>query len=158
LLRTFCHTSTGPREMMINRTFTRSNEPCSSVGMGAKKSPCPSVTFPGRLSVGRNCSDEMSKPWNVYVGCCCAISMGQIPVPVPMSAMRAFGGSLEVTDGCRRYPILRVQILCCLRRRFCSSEARPSQYGSEEAGVLGGVSSAMVGGFMFAWTSVVQKE
>lgn len=37
-----------------------------------------------------------------------------------------------------------VQILCCLRRRFCSSEARPSQYGSEEAEVCGGVGWAIL--------------
>lgn len=40
--------------------------------------------------------------------------------------------------------MLLVHIVCCLSRRFCSSEARPSQYGSDEAGRCGGVGCAMV--------------
>jgi hypothetical protein len=57
----------------------------------------------GRDSAGRNCSDEMSKPWKEYVGGeDWDISIGHMPVPVPMSAMRALSGSLEETDGCRR--------------------------------------------------------
>lgn len=42
--------------------------------------------------------------------------------------------------------MLCVHVVCCLSRRFCSSEARPSQYGSgDEVDVRGGVASAMVG-------------
>lgn len=42
--------------------------------------------------------------------------------------------------------MLRVQIVCWFRRRFCSSEARPSQYGSgEEEDGWESVGCAMVG-------------
>jgi hypothetical protein len=52
-------------------------------------------TFDGKESEGRNCSEEMSKPWNVWVlGEMAARSLSQIPVPVATSAMRALDGSL----------------------------------------------------------------
>jgi hypothetical protein len=42
--------------------------------------------------------------------------------------------------------MLRVHIVCCFKRRFCSSEARPSQYGSwEEVDVRGGVGCVIFG-------------
>ena len=42
----------------------------------------------------------------------------------------------------------RVHIVCCLSRRFCSSDARPNQYGSEdEADVRGTVDCAIMEDF-----------
>lgn len=93
-------------EMMISRMFTRSKVPWSSEGMGFLKSRKPRETFSGRDSVGRNCSEEMSKPWKVWVGGEMeARSRSQTPVPVATSAIRAFSGSLEAMEGCSEYPI-----------------------------------------------------
>jgi hypothetical protein len=89
--------------MMIKRTFTRSNVPCNSSGMGFLKSRKPRETFSGSDSVGRYCSEEMSKPWKVWVGGdMAARSLSQIPVPVATSATRASAGSVDAMEGWRR--------------------------------------------------------
>jgi hypothetical protein len=63
----------------------------------------PSDTLGARDAAGRNCEDEMSKPWKVCVGGDAeARSHSQMPVPVAMSAMRAFGGKVGGMEGCRR--------------------------------------------------------
>lgn len=54
--------------------------------------------------------------------------------------------------------MLRVQIVCCLSSRFCSSEARPSQYGSgDDVEVRGGVGSVIVKIYIFRLVGRIQR-
>lgn len=80
--------------------------PWSSAGIGFLKSRKPRDTFSGKDSFGRYWSEEMSKPWKVWVGGeTTARSLSHIPVPVATSAIRASWGSLEAIEGCKEYPI-----------------------------------------------------